>query len=129
MNEEEQVMNPSEQNPLVPSDETEKDDPAIFSVAYRMMLEKLKRNYPASEIWCFTLPRSMCKRSESFVFPYRYAGWHIEEFCEVIRRCAEEFSCRLIDLYRYAEPYDTIDGFHPNADGMKTLADAVLARL
>ena len=102
---------------------------AVFSVAYSTMLEKLKKNYPEAEIWCFTLPVSTCKKHEDFAFPYYYGGRHIEEYCRVIRECAEEYGCRLIDLYRANTPHDTIDGFHPNADGMKTIAEAVLSQL
>ena len=31
-----------------------KETPALFSVAYRMMIERLKNNYPNAEIWCIT---------------------------------------------------------------------------
>lgn len=113
----------------VPNDESEAGDLSVFSVAYRSMLFKLQKNYPRAELWCFTLPVSTCKNREDFVFPYRYGGRHIEEYCEVIRACAEECGCRVIDLYRSAAPYDTFDEFHPNAEGMKTLADAVIRQL
>ena len=102
---------------------------AIFAVAYRGMIEKLRRNYPNAEIWCLTLPVSTCKKRPDFVFPHRFSDWHIEEYCREIRACARDCGCRLIDLYRSAEPYDTIDCFHPNADGMKTLSEAVLQEL
>ena len=114
---------------LAPRDEYEADDKSIFSVAYCTMLEKLRKNYPQAELWCFTLPLGTCKSRADFVFPYRYAGRHIEEYCDAIRAAAEEYGCRVIDLYRFSQPYDTIDGFHPNKDGMKTLADAVIGSL
>lgn len=72
---------------------------------------------------------SDCKDREDFIFPYRYGGRHMEEYCDVIRACAEVYGCRVIDLYRSAQPYDTIDGFHPNAEGMKTLSDAMIRLL
>lgn len=112
-----------------PENEEESKDLSVFSTAYSRMLEKLKANYPASEIWCFTLPVSTCTRDADFVFPYRYAGRHIEEYCEVIRACAKAQDCRVIDWYSAADPYDTIDDFHPNREGMQTLADAVIAQL
>lgn len=112
-----------------PENEEESKDLSVFYVAYARMLEKLKANYPASEIWCFTLPVSTCTRNADFVFPYRYAGRHIEEYCEVIRACAKAQDCRVIDWYSAADPYDTIDDFHPNREGMQTLADAAIAQL
>ncbi len=114
---------------LMPENASEEGDLSIFSVAYRAMLEKLRKNYPETELWCFTLPVSTCTKREGFVFPYRYGGRHIEEYCEVIRTCAKERGCRVIDLYQSAKPYDTMDFFHPNAAGMKTLADAVICEL
>ena len=60
---------------------------------------------------------------------YYSGGWHISEYCDIIRTCALENKCRVIDLYNTAEPYDTIDGFHPNAIGMKIIAEAVLKSL
>ena len=62
-------------------------------------------------------------------FPYCFGGRHIEEYCKIIRGCAEKYGCRLIDLYKYVTPFDTIDGSHPNAKGMKTIADAIIGQL
>ena len=102
---------------------------AIFSVAYRKMLEKLKKNYPNAEIWCLTLPISRCSQNEKFAFPYYNGGWHIAEYCEVIRNSALSCNCEIIDLYKYSEPYDTIDGFHPNREGMRKIAEGILTIL
>lgn len=97
----------------------------VFANAYSAMLAKLRDKYPDAEIWCLTLMESTFSARPDFVFPYRAGGWHINEYNEAIRTCAQKASCRLIDLYRH-KPYDTIDGFHPNASGMQTIADAVL---
>lgn len=105
----------------------EEGSQAVFSAAYASMLKKLRASYPQAELWCFTLPVSVCKSKAGFAFPYRFGGRHIEEYCEVIRACAEEHGCRLVDLYRAGTLHDTIDGFHPNAEGMQTLAEAVLS--
>lgn len=110
-------------------DEGEESDLSVFFVAYRQMLRQLKNNYPKAELWCFTLPVSTCTRIENFVFPYCYGGIHIEEYCDVIRDCAKQSGALLIDLYNDAMVYDTLDGFHPTASGMKTLSDAVIEQL
>lgn len=112
-----------------PEQQSDENDLSVFSVAYQKMLEKLKINYPDAEIWCMTLPISTCSKIANFAFPYRYSGTHIEDYCEVIRNCAKTYDCRLIDLYLNDTPHDTIDGFHPNADGMNTLANAIIAKL
>ena len=111
---------------LYPENDAEKEDLSIFSVAYGAMLEKLRKNYPSAEIWCFTLSVSTYTRNENFVFPYCYGGRHIEKYCGVIRACAEEKGCRVIDLHRVCKPFDTIDEWHPNLEGMQTIAEAAL---
>lgn len=35
-------------------------------------------------------------------------------------------NCKLIDLYSYHTPYDSMDGTHPTAAGMKTLATMMI---
>ena len=107
--------------------EADTRDPYVFSTAYGMMLSKLKENHPLADIVCLTLPVSLYKKGEAF--PFRYGGIHIEEYCGVIRRVALEHGCRIADLYAFAEPYSTVDGFHPDAKGMETLAQAVIAEL
>lgn len=114
--------------PLMPNSPEGEEDISFFSVAYRTMLQKLKKYYPMAEIWCLTLPESVCRKDPSFVFPCRICGKHIEEYSEVIRACAEREGCRVIGLDR-AKPHDTIDGFHPNAQGMKQIADHVIEKL
>ena len=115
--------------PLRPEEGSEADPTCFFLSAYDLMLKKLKGNYPKAEICAFTLARSRFDAAKGFTFPFSYGGRHIEEYCEVIRTCALRNDCRLVDLYRTAEPYDTIDGFHANASGMTAIASAVLSLL
>lgn len=106
-------------------DESEEDF-SVFTTAYRSMLTKLKKNYPDAEIWCLTLPTGKIDSNEGFAFPYTFRGHHIEEYCNVIRACAEEQACRLADVYRNGEPYETFDGFHPSVIGMEQIAKTLI---
>lgn len=102
---------------------------SVFSVAYETMLAKIKKNYPHAEIWCLTLPLSHWRQNPDFEVPVYRAGGHIRDYCQAIRRCAEQAGCKVVDIFDPHKPYDTIDGYHPTADGMQTLADAVLRRI
>ena len=110
--------------PITPADGGK--DLSVFTVAYETMLEKLRRNYPHAEIWCLTLPRSQWSRNPDFEIPACRAGGHIREYSGAIRACAERAGCRIVDIDCPDQPYDTLDGYHPTAEGMKTIADAVL---
>lgn len=97
-----------------------------FTYAYERMLQKLKRNYPNAEIWCCTLPMTTMSTNLEFFFPVAPAGKLLEEYNDVIRRLTRKYHCKLIDLHRYSIRYDTIDGSHPNVNGMETLAMMVV---
>ena len=105
------------------------NDLSCFSYAYQSMLDRLKNRYPSAEIWCLTLPVSDPAKHADGNFPYCYGGIHIREYCQSIMDCASKAGARVIDLYNHAEPYDTVDGFHPTAQGMQTLAAAILEQL
>lgn len=97
-----------------------------FNDAYRIMLGRLRQNYPEAEIWCFTLPLSDNNEGENGDFPYDYGGVHIEKYCDIIRKNARECGCKLIDLYEKCERFESLEGFHPTALGMTCVSRAVL---
>ncbi len=97
-----------------------------FDTAYGIMLGKLRNNYPGTEIWCCTITDTYMSSDNSFVFPYEYCGIHIDVYNNIIRENADRYGCRLIDLHSYNEKYDTIDGAHPNTDGMNKLTELML---
>lgn len=99
-----------------------------FSEAYEMMINKLKGNYPKAEIWCCTLNTTYMSSNKSFNFPYKHSGIHIEEYNTKIKEIAEDYDCKVIDLYAHHLPCDTIDGSHLNMNGMNTLATLVVRR-
>lgn len=99
---------------------------SCFSDAYEIMIDKLQANYPEAELWCCTLNTTYMSSNSSFQFPHSYGGRHIEEYNKIIKFIAAEYDCKVIDLYNYHMPYDSIDGTHPNADGMNTLATMII---
>ena len=94
------------------------DDQNTFYGAYRIMLQKIKRNYPAAKIVCATLPawRDLTgKPAEQF------KEWSAD-YNEAIRAAAREEGCLLADLAACGEYYEAFDGCHPNKNGHRQLA-------
>lgn len=104
------------------------EDLSVFSSAYGAMLNKLKNNYPSAKIYCLTLPKSSPEQ-DGYVYKGRMFKNRLDEYCEAIRSCAKECGCEIIDLYGRVDRYETVDGFHPSASGMKVIGDAVVSEL
>ena len=104
-------------------------DPEEFEAAYNLMLQKLRANYAKSEIWCCTLCETKMSANPAFKFPRAYGGTDIGIFNEIIRKKAERYRCGLIDFAKFHLPYDSVDGTHPNADGMRMLAEMARTEL
>lgn len=96
---------------------------------YDAMLEIITSNYPNTEVWCCTLNTSFMSTNPAFEFTYEHNGIHIEQYNHIIKEVSNKHNCKVIDLYKYHIPYDTIDGFHPNIDGMDTLATLVIREI
>ena len=106
-------------------------DPARFAADYRRMLQKLKANYPAAEIWCGTLLWSHCIKDESVNYYQREMGGaaSLIPYNQAIRAAAAAEGCRLADIAASGEEYAAIDCAHPHASGMKTIAALWLAAM
>jgi len=100
-----------------------------FDFAYSTMISKIKSNYPETEIWCCTLNTTFMSSNSSFKFPYECGGTNIEKYNQIIRDVADIHKCKVVDLYSRHIPYDTIDGSHPNEDGMNTLATLMIREI
>lgn len=102
------------------------DDNNLFDLAYENMIGKLRKNYPQSEIWCCTLCETYISNVKEFKFPHKYAGTHMEVYNEIIKKIAVSNQCKVIDLYNFNIPYDSIDGSHPTQFGMDIIAKLVI---
>lgn len=103
-----------------PETDEERFDLSVFSVAYRTMLKKIRKNYPAAEIFCLTLPLN---EGASEARAARLAGYNAE-----IEACAAACGCPVVPL-GHLTGYETDDGLHPTARGMKTISAAVLENM
>ena len=95
--------------------------PQEFEREYRRMLQRLRRLYPDSTIYCATILRGqpvpedeMFFNVDSVISPNIYS--------DIIRRTAADEGCLVADLAAHHMEYETIDGVHPNKEGMKLIA-------
>lgn len=109
--------------------ETDKPNYECFADAYNAMIKKLRKNYPQADVWCLTLPYGSRLGEQETEFALQKRKVNVTEYCKAIRSCAEKNGCRIIDLYAKRGYYDTIDGAHPDLDGMQTIAAWVLSDL
>lgn len=100
--------------------EAAEDENERFDFAYDSMLQKIIKNYPNSEIWCCTLCTTGKVQGDAFGLA------NVEAYNEIIETAAWKHGCRIIDLYGYHMPYETMDGVHPTVNGMATLANMVI---
>lgn len=104
----------------------QKNELECFDIAYDRMLAGIKSNYPNAEIWCFLLSSTFMSDNPSFVFPKIYNENNITDYNRIISDTAEKQKCKLINLWFDEIPYDSVDGTHPNLNGMRTLATKII---
>ena len=115
--------------PLVSESVSLENADTCFALAYSQMLRKLRRNYPQAEILCCTLCETVMASNSRFRFPESFGGIHIRDYNRAIETAARAADCRVLDLYGEHVPYDTVDGTHPTASGMDTLAMLVARQM
>ena len=98
-------------------------DPRDFERDYRAMLRKLKRNYPAAEIWCGTLLWSYCTKDEEIQYYNAETSASLDIYNDIIRAAVPQEGCCLADMAAFGEEYAAIDCAHPSAEGMHTIAE------
>ena len=93
------------------------------------MLQKIKKTYPKAKIYCFNLFTTYIPNRPTFVFPKIYHGNNIEDYNRVIAKLAEKNKCQLVDIYSQGINISTIDGSHPDKEGMTVLARIITREL
>ena len=110
---------------------TNADDPdeLCFATAYRLMLRRLKAQYPNAEILCGTLMRPRLPGHDEWDMPTKLGRDDYEDYNDAIRAVVRDEGCVLIDLAATGIKYEVKDGLHPTAQGHRDMADAWLACL
>lgn len=106
-----------------------------FADAYSLMLDKLETYYPCSEIYCCTLLQVGDYGTETpYVAFTNGLGLTAKDYSGKIEMIAANKGYPVIDLYHCGIEIDnlqnmTSDGVHPNAEGMKYIAEAVTSTI
>ncbi len=96
--------------------------PEEFGDHYAQMLHNLKEAYPKAAIWCGTLCQGFLKNPNWPAFLNFRSYRPLEEYNAVIRAAVVAADCHLADLAAFDEEYSSLDGVHPNGEGMAELA-------
>ena len=115
---------------LFPNDK-DINDLSYFNTAYDTMIKKVKINYPNSEILCCTLPLSIVMKERVMIYKGNIESkdFSINDYNLVIKNCAINNNCIIIDLNSDNFCFDTFDGLHPNKNGMLSIANKFLEQL
>lgn len=98
---------------------------ALFAKEYPRLLQRLKAYYPGAEIWCSTPMDGRKVLDEVPLFSDK-TDLPLDRWAQIIRSAAAEAGAHVADLWASGEVYDAVDGSHPTAGGMQTIAEQFL---
>ncbi len=119
-------------------------DKNTFCGRLNIIFEKLKKDYPFADIIIMTpLHRAYAYFGGDNIQPNELyangAGRYFDEYVQTVRKCADVWSLKLIDLYRDSGLYplddgnaalyfcsDKTDRLHPNANGHARIAETIM---
>ena len=110
---------------MLPEVEGDAGSIRVFSVAYETALADIRARYPEATVLCITPGRGFVAGKSPILPP---PDVRRGAMCGVIKALAAQYDCLFFDLSE-ATPYESLDGIHPTASGMKTIADGVLSVL
>ncbi len=94
--------------------------PEVFGVDYQSMLHHIKETYPKAQVTCGTLVAGYLGDSPFRQFAYFRA--RLEEYNQAIRTAAAAHGYQVADMAALGKEYASMDGLHPNGQGMSQLA-------
>lgn len=103
--------------------------PQEFSEEYQNMIFTLKILYPKAEIWCSTLLEGGFPSERGNAFFNVDACISKRIYSDIIRDAAKKAEVRLADLAAHDIAYTTVDGVHPDKNGMSTIASLWIKEL
>ena len=95
--------------------------PLEFEKSYHRMLSRIRESYPKAEVYCGTLIRGMPPKDGMPDFMDVDGCLSQTIYSDIIKKCAAQYHYKVADIGKYGTEYETIDGVHPDAQGMKTI--------
>ncbi|MBQ3265826.1 MAG: hypothetical protein IJH07_08645 [Ruminococcus sp.] len=92
------------------------EDCSAFFDAYVCMVKRLQEQYPQAAIICGTLMRTYVRNS-GWIFLEEYGGVPFDDYNEAIKSACRKTGCYLADTAARGVRLETLDGFHPTAQG------------
>lgn len=105
-----------------------------FRSAYALMLSKIQNRYPNTRIYCCTITEDT-KRDKAAGYPSTNTNnISLHTWNASIKEIANAFCCDVIDfnccgMTLFNTSINTIDGLHPNTNGMQLLCSKAVAEL
>ncbi len=104
-------------------------DVASFSDSYALTLTRMHELFPNAMVCCISLVA--CTHSdylpEAFIFSPR--GVTLSDYNHAIKRAAESSGAYFVDISAFKTMYQSVDGLHPNKQGMRELGSMVAFNL
>lgn len=94
--------------------------PEVFGADYHSMLRRIQESYPEAQVTCGTLLAGYLGDSPFRQFAYFRA--RLEEYNQAIRAAAAAHGYQVADMAALGKEYASMDGLHPNGQGMAQLA-------
>lgn len=95
--------------------------PESFAEDYDAMLERLRGLYPKAQVTCGTLLAGYL--GDSPFRQFAHFQKRLEPYNQGIREAVKAHDCRLADMAALGKEYASMDGLHPNGEGMRQLAE------
>lgn len=107
-----------------------KDAAGSFGTAYENMLKNIAAIAPDAEVRCLTLIPGRLGDASDNTFCYSLRGISVDEYNDEIRAAAKRIeNAKVVDIRKLGFDYSSIDGTHPNRDGMEQIAALINAAL
>lgn len=95
-------------------------EPQAFGADYQRMLQRIREAYPQADVTCGTLTTGYLSNTP-FTHQLGHVRDRLDPYNQAIRAAAAAAGYRLADIARLDRRYASMDGLHPNGEGMKQL--------